>query len=265
MTGPDRATDKQAAGEEFAAADRYSASDPYSPDAVRAIVSASPAPDGSEPEPDEERIPTISEQMSEQLGGIRGLIETSVPVCAFVLLNFVWDLYPAIFGAVGTAVAIAIYRLIRKQPVRHAVNGLFGIALGAYLAARSGEARDFYLPGILLTFAQAAALVISVGVRKPLIGYIWAIIAAGGKHDWRHSPALFRTFQWLTLAWAASLVVRAGVQAALYIAKQPDLLGVARLAVSWPIYVGMLALTVWAVRRTVRTHPEEAPAATETA
>ncbi|MDR7325103.1 MULTISPECIES: DUF3159 domain-containing protein [Catenuloplanes] len=209
----------------------------------------------SEDEPEEERIPTISEQMAEQLGGVRGLVESSIPVCAFVVLNLVWDLYPAIFGAVGTAVGIAIYRLIRKQPVRHAVNGLAGIALGAYLAARSGEARDFYLPGILLTFAQAAALIISVTVRKPLIGFVWAIIAAGGKHDWRHHPALFRTFQWLTLAWAASLIVRAGIQAALWVAEQPDLLGIARIVISWPTYVGMLALTVWAVRRTLKHSP----------
>ncbi|WP_310376235.1 DUF3159 domain-containing protein [Catenuloplanes atrovinosus] len=226
-----------------------------------AASSPSPAPAPS-PEQEEERIPTMSEQMAEQLGGVRGLIETSIPVCAFVVLNLVWDLYPAIFGAVGTAVAIAIYRLIRKQPVRHAINGLFGIALGAYLAARSGEARDFYLPGILLTFAQAAVMIISVAVRKPLIGYIWAIIAAGGKHDWRHHPALFRTFQWLTLAWAASLILRAGIQGALWIAKQPDLLGIARIVISWPTYVGMLALTVWAVRRTLKASPMPAPDAT---
>ena len=255
MTGPDRA-------------DPYAATDPYSPGSVRDAMNATPVTPatatGGE-DADEDRLPSISEQMSEQLGGIRGLIETSIPVCAFVLLNLPWDLYPAIFGAVGTAVAIAIYRLIRKQPVRHAVNGLVGIALGAYLAARSGEARDFYLPGIVLTFAQAAALIISVTVRKPLIGYIWAIIAAGGKHDWRHHPALFRTFQWLTLAWAASLILRAGVQGALWIAEQPDLLGIARIVISWPTYVGMLALTVWAVRRTLKASPmpaaETGPAA----
>ncbi|GAB7050821.1 DUF3159 domain-containing protein [Catenuloplanes indicus] len=241
MTGPDRATD------------------PYSPDAVREAVAYSAEARSEEEEPAEERIPTISEQMAEQLGGVRGLIESSIPVCAFVVLNLLWDLYPAIFGAVGTAVAIAIYRLIRKQPVRHAVNGLVGIALGAYLAARSGEARDFYLPGILLTFAQAAVLIISVGIRKPLIGFAWAIIAAGGKHDWRRHPALFRTFQWLTLAWAASLIMRAGVQAALWVAEQPDLLGIARIVISWPTYIGMLALTVWAVRRTLKHSPMPAP------
>ena len=216
-------------------------------------------------DPDDEPMPTMSEQIAEQLGGVRGLIESSVPVLTFVLLNFLFsndrlDLFPdertglywAIAGAVVTAVLIAVYRLYRREPVRHAVNGLVGIALGAYLAARSGEAKDFYLPGILLTLGQAAVLLISVGVRKPLIGYIWAVMANKGKHDWLGSARMLKTFQWLTVAWAVSLIVRGGVQGLLYLSGHDDWLGVARIFLSWPIYAGMLALTVWAVRRTPR-------------
>jgi hypothetical protein len=217
---------------------------------------------------DEEKLPTISEQIADQLGGMRGLIESSVPVLAFVLLNFIvgldavgleerTGLYIAIAGALGTAVLIAIYRLARKEPVRHAVNGVIGIALGAYLAARSGNAKDFYLPGILLTLGQAGVLLLSTAFRRPIIGYIWAVMANKGKHDWLQNRKLLATFQWLTVAWAASLIVRGGVQAVLYWLDRADLLGVARIFLSWPIYAGMLALTVWAVRRV--THTAAAP------
>ena len=37
--------------------------------------------------PAEEVLPTFSEQIAEQLGGVRGMIESSVPVLAFVLVN----------------------------------------------------------------------------------------------------------------------------------------------------------------------------------
>jgi hypothetical protein len=220
-------------------------------------------------EEDEEELPTISEQIADQLGGMRGLIESSVPVLAFVLLNFIVGLDAlgledrtglsiAIAGAVGTAVLIAIYRLARKEPIRHAVNGVIGIALGAYLAARSGNAKDFYLPGILLTLGQAAVLLLSTAFRKPIVGYIWAVMANKGKHDWLHNRKLLGTFQWLTVVWAASLIVRGGVQAVLYWLDRADLLGVARIFLSWPIYAGMLALTVWAVRRVTHTPAPEA-------
>jgi hypothetical protein len=221
-------------------------------------------------DPDDEDLPTISEQIAEQLGGMRGLIESSVPVLAFVLLNWIFGLkslglaertglYIAIAGAVGTAVLIAIFRLARKQPVRHAVNGVIGIALGAYLAARSGHAKDFYLPGILLTLGEAVLLLASTAVRKPIIGYVWAVMANKGKHDWLENRKLLGTFQWLTVAWAGSLIVRGGVQGLLYWFNRADLLGVARIFLSWPIYAGMLALTVWAVRRVTHTDHDREP------
>lgn len=197
----------------------------------------------------EDRLPTLSEQMAEQLGGVRGLIESSIPIAVFVVVNLVWSLYPAIYSSVGAAVALGGYRLARRQSVRHAVNGLVGIAIGAWLAYRSGEARDFYLPGIWLAMGQAAVLFGSVLLRRPIIGYAWAIVAAGGRHDWLNDASLHRTFQWLTVAWGASFIVRGGVQWALFAAGQPDWLGVAKIGLSWPIYLGMLALTVWAVRR----------------
>jgi hypothetical protein len=207
--------------------------------------------------------PSMSEQISEQLGGVRGLIESSVPVLAFVLLNVLLGesvagldkrvaLYWAIGGAVGTAVLIGVYRLARKEPVRHAVNGIFGIAIGAFLAYRTGEAKDFYLPGILITLAQVAVFVISVVVRRPIIGYVWGVLANKGKHDWFGNRRLFRTFQWLTLVWAGSLFVRAGVQGWLYLQDQATAIGIVRIAVSWPIYAATFAFTVWAIRRVTR-------------
>jgi hypothetical protein len=217
------------------------------------------------PEEDEEEpLPSISEQMAEQLGGVRGLFESSLPVLVFVLLNVVLSsslvdldkrpaLYWAIGGSVLSAVGIGVYRLTRKEPVRHAVNGLFGIAIGAYLAWKTGEAKDFYLPGILLTLAQVALLVISVVVRKPIIGYAWGVLANKGRHDWLTHPKLFRTFQWLTLVWAGSLFVRAAVQGYFYLTDQANAIGIARILISWPIYAGTFAYSAWAIHRVTRT------------
>jgi hypothetical protein len=211
-------------------------------------------------EPEDEPLPSMSEQIAEQLGGVRGLIESSLPVLAFVLLNVVLGdavvgldkrtaLYWAIAGSVLSAVGIGVYRLIRKQPVRHAVNGLFGIAVGAFLAWRTGEAKDFYLPGILLTFGQAAVLLLSVVVRKPIIGYAWGIMANQGHQDWFGNAKLFRTFQWLTLVWVASLTVRAGIQYYLWALGEANALGIVRILISWPIYAATFAFTAWAIHR----------------
>ena len=220
---------------------------------------------------EEEPLPSMSVQISDQLGGVRGLIESSIPVLAFVLLNVLLGdtvlglekktaLYWAIGGSVGSAVAIGAYRLARKQPVRHAVNGIFGIAIGAWLAWRTGDAKNFYLPGILLTFAQVVALIISVAIRRPIIGYVWGVLANGGKHDWFDNKRLFHTFQWLTLVWAASLFVRAGVQFGLYLADNANAIGIVRILISWPIYAATFAFTAWAVHRVTAAQAAEAAA-----
>jgi Protein of unknown function (DUF3159) len=213
----------------------------------------------------EEPLPSISEQVAEQLGGVRGLIESSIPVLVFVLANviggwFHWadksdKLKVAVVVAVATALLIAVFRLIRKQPIRHAINGLFGIALGAWLALRSGDERDFYLPGILLAVGYGVALIASVLVKRPLVGWIWSVVMAGGSSQWRSEPKLVRTFGWLTLLWAAIYLVKAGVQAVLYTADMATMLGVVRIVLGYPPYLLLLAVTVWAVRRARAENP----------
>jgi hypothetical protein len=201
---------------------------------------------------DAERLPTFAEQMAEQLGGWRGLVESSIPIAVFVIVNIVWQLRPAIFAAVAVAVAIATIRLTQRRPIRHAVNGLVGVGIGAIIALRSGEARDFYLPGIWYGYGYATVLLLSAAVRQPLVGWLWSVIVAGGKSQWRDDSRLVRTFTWLTLLWGAVWFAKVGVQHALYQANAEDALGVARLVLGYPPYALLLGITVWTVRRVTR-------------
>jgi Protein of unknown function (DUF3159) len=214
-----------------------------------------------------EVVPSFSEQMAQQLGGVRGLVESSIPVTLFVVLNFLgdhldwWPLRTSLLGAVVVALLMAAFRLSRREPVRHALNGVVGVAIGALIALRSGDARDFYLPGILLSAGYALAMIASVMFRRPLVGWIWSVMVDGGGRRWRDEPRLVRVFGWLTVLWAGVYLVKVGVQAGLYLAHQTDLLGVMRLALGWPPYIVLAAFTVWWVRRVTHS-TEPAPANT---
>lgn len=196
--------------------------------------------------------PSFSEQLAEQLGGWRGLVESSIPVTVFVLANTLWDLRPAVIVAVISGVLIAFFRLSRRQSIRHAVNGLFGIFLGAFIALRSGQARDFFLVGIVYTAGYAVALLASVALRWPLVGWIWSIVLDGGRTRWRGDRVLMRAFSWLTVLWAGAYLVKAAIQFGLYRADEVGWLGVSRIAIGWPLYALLLAITVWEVRRVTR-------------
>ncbi|MBM0259179.1 DUF3159 domain-containing protein [Micromonospora sp. 4G55] len=221
-----------------------------------------PATAPQTPPEDEGQLPSLAEQMADQLGGWRGLVESSIPVLVFVLANIVGDLRPAVIASVGVAVLIAVARLAQRRPVRHAVNGLVGIAIGAFIAWRTGDERDFYLPGILYGIAYGVALLISAAIRQPLVGWIWSVLVAKGRSEWRDDPRLVRTFTQLTVLWGVVWLAKVGVQAALYLAHQDTALGVARLALGYPPYALLLLITVWTVRRVTRQGaPEPLPGA----
>ncbi|WP_433130826.1 DUF3159 domain-containing protein [Micromonospora sp. CA-240977] len=208
--------------------------------------------------PDEEPLPTVAEQMADQLGGWRGLVESSIPVVVFVFANIIGELRPAVIASVAVALVIAGLRLVQRRPIRHAVNGLFGVGVGAAIAWRTGDERDFYLPGILYGIGYGIALLISAAVRQPLVGWIWSVLVAKGRSEWRDDPKLVRTFTQLTVLWGVVWLAKVGVQAGLYLAHQDTALGVARLALGYPPYALLLLITVWTVRRVTR-EPQPSP------
>ncbi|MEV6928649.1 DUF3159 domain-containing protein [Dactylosporangium sp. NPDC051485] len=218
---------------------------------------------------DEEQLPPFSVQMAQQLGGVRGLIESSVPITLFIVINFLgnhfgwWSLRTSLIVAVGAALSMGIYRLTRREPIRHALNGVFGIAIGAYLAWKSGDAKDVYLPGMLLTVGYVVGMLVSVAIGRPLVGWLWSVTLDGGTTRWYDNQRLRRTFIWLTVVWAVVYALKLGVQVILYqdsSAGSDDLLGIARLALGWPPYALLAALTVWQARRILRDEPASAPA-----
>lgn len=228
------------------------------PEATSATAGATSATPGA-PDDDEERLPSMAEQMAEQLGGWRGLVESSVPIAVFVVCNVIWALTVALWAAVGVAVGIAVVRLLQRRPIRHAVNGLFGIGIGALLAWRTGEERDFYLPGILYGIGYGLALLGSVVIRQPLVGWIWSVLVAGGRSEWRTDPVLIRTFNRLTVLWGVVWLLKVGVQAGFYVASMDTALGVSRLLLGYPPYAVLLAITIWVVRRVNRQRDDAPP------
>jgi hypothetical protein len=206
---------------------------------------------------EEEPLPTFSEQLSAQLGGVRGVIESGVPVLIFVIAKLIFPLTPALLVAVGSAVAIAIWRLAGKQSVRHAANGLVGILFGAFLAWKTGSAKAFYLPGILISLGYGVALLVSVVVRRPLVGWVWSVVMAKGSTEWRGDPRLVRLFGRLTLLWGVIYLVKVGIQAAVFqhtsATDSGTVLGILRLTLGYPPYLLLIAITVWAVRRSAAT------------
>ncbi|HEX7825799.1 MAG TPA: DUF3159 domain-containing protein, partial [Mycobacterium sp.] len=84
----------------------------------------------------------------EQMGGISGLIYSSLPILVFVPVSSFFGLVPAISAALGVATLILIWRLIRKESLQPAFSGFFAVGVSALIAYLVGESKGYFLLGI---------------------------------------------------------------------------------------------------------------------
>lgn len=196
-------------------------------------------------------------RFDEQLGGIKGMVDSGLPVLVFVITNATLGLRTAVWAAVAAGVAVLVLRLARREPVQFAISGFLGVALAAFVAHRLGRAEGFFIPGIFTNAGLFTAFAISVLIRRPLIGVVWTYLDSGTP-DWRDQPVLRRAYTQATLLWAAMYAVKTAVQGLLYLNEQPGWLAVTKIAMGYPLFGVVVAATFWLVRRAKRQMASEA-------
>ena len=188
--------------------------------------------------------PTLLEQM----GGLSGLVSATLPVIVLIPVNNFFGLGPALAAALGVAVAIAIWRVLRKETLQPAISGLLGVALCAAIAWFTGDAKGYFLYGIWMSLALCIAAVLSILFRWPAVGVIWKGIN-GEEMQWQKITPARRAYAIATGGWAVIFLARFIVQRAIYDADATTALGVTRILMGWPLTLLVTALTVWMVRR----------------
>lgn len=196
--------------------------------------------------------PTIAEAV----GGPVGVVETSLPAVSFVVAYAASGSNTNLSAgvAVGVALVMAAVRLARRGSPRFALTGLIGVAFAAFIATKSGKAENFFLPGLIANAAYASAFVISIAVRRPLVGLIASQLTDEGS-AWREDPRRLRTYSRASWMWAGLFAVRLAVQLPLYLASAVVALGVARTAMGLPLF----ALGLWLTYLMVRLKPPGSP------
>jgi hypothetical protein len=107
------------------------------------------------------------------LGGKKGLIDSGLPSILFLIVfNFADDLRTALYAAVATSALLTIIRLMRKDTIQHVISGFIGVAFCAYLANRTGNATDFFLPKFLTNLVYGTVYLIANIVGWPVLGLV---------------------------------------------------------------------------------------------
>ncbi|AHH93846.1 DUF3159 domain-containing protein [Kutzneria albida] len=191
------------------------------------------------------------------LGGRGGALDATLPSVGFVAG---WLLTDQSIGwgaaiALGVGAAVGLVRVLRGDRIRAVLVGMFVVALAATVALYTGRAADFFLVQLVSNAASGMAFVVSWAIRWPLVGVVVGVLV-GQKARWRRDPDLVRAYGRATLVYAVQYVLRVIVFGLLWWQDAVVALGVARVAMSWPLFVLMLGPTWWVFRRTLPAdHP----------
>jgi intracellular septation protein A len=199
------------------------------------------------PDPIKDSDPTNDDVVSEikddsallasALGGWSGAIDAGLPFVVFTTAYLVTDrnLETTLYAAVGTAAVLALLRLVRRQSLQQVFSGLIGIGIAAFLAQRTGNADNFFLPGIITNAVYASVCLVSIAIHKPLLGYV--IEAMRGRDmSWVRDPAAHRLFSTITWLWALIFGVRVAIMFPLYLLGQTAALGTLKVLLGYPLF-----------------------------
>ena len=185
------------------------------------------------------------------IGGWRGLVESSLPAVAFlVLFTVTKELNLSLIAALAAAGVFTLIRLVQGSKLVSALTGLVGVAICAFAAYRTGNASDYFVVGFWTNGVYILAYLLSMLVRWPLMGLIFAVIR-GEALSWRQNPVRLRQYMLATWIITVLMLLRLAVQVPLYFANNVEALGATRLIMGLPLY----ALGVWLAWRVSAPEP----------
>jgi hypothetical protein len=193
-------------------------------------------PDGHGPAPDQ--IGVDRAMLDRAIGGWRGVIDSGVPTLLFITAYVVTDqqLRPSLVVAVAAGLVIAVWRALRRESLQQVLAGFVGVAISAFVAARTGRAEDYFLMGILINVGYGLAYLVSILVRWPLMGLIVGFLRGDGT-SWRDDPRQYSAYVTSSWIWVGMFGLRLVVQVPLYMAGAVGALGAMKLLLGWPLFL----------------------------
>ncbi|MEU9590679.1 DUF3159 domain-containing protein [Streptomyces sp. NPDC048193] len=178
----------------------------------------------------------------EAFGGVRGMVETVLPGLLFVTIFTINnDLHLSAIAALAVSLVLVAVRLVKKDTVKHAFSGVFGVAFGVVFAMMTDNAKNFYLPGMLYTLGLALAYIVTSLAGVPLIGLILGPVFKENL-SWRtRNPGRKKAYAKASYAWGLILLAKCAILFPLYWWADTEQLGWVLVTLKIPPFL----LAVW--------------------
>ena len=194
--------------------------------------------------PDRQAAPQVPDEAAtraaffEAFGGVRGMVETTVPGLVFVLSYTInRSINVSAIAALALSAALGVARLVQRGTAKHALSGVLGVGFGALFAMISGDAKNFYLPGMLYTLGLAIAYLVTAAAGVPLLGLILGP-AFRENLSWRtRNPGRKAAYTRASYVWGGILLGKSAITFPIYFWGDATQLGWLRVALGIPPFL----------------------------
>lgn len=208
----------------------------------------------------------VRRQLTQALGGRRGMVEAAVPtICFTVLWLTTRELQLALVVSLSAAVVLLAIRLVQRSTVQFVVNAMVGIGIGWLFVARSAasggseqeQALAYFLPGILYNSAYTVVLALTCLIGWPIVGFMVGSVT-GDPTAWHNDKQIVKLCTRLTWLLVLPCLLRVVTQAPVWLAGNsgsidPDtavaILGTLKIGLGWPLQIAALASMAWLLSR----------------
>ena len=201
-----------------------------------------------------EEVAADTAVLANAIGGVRGAVDSGLPSIIFLAAYFLrdHDLREAIYAALGVGVVLAVISLLQRKSLQQVFSGLIGLAISAYITARTGAAQNFFLPGIIRNGVYGLAFLVSIWLRRPILGYFFALlrnsenmkesaktgleVTKTSTNRWQDDEEQLRKYSTVTWIWTLMFLGRFIVMYPLWLAGATGALGVVSVVLGYPLF-----------------------------
>ena len=194
----------------------------------------------------------LIEEFRTVFAGRSSLVDSIVPPIVFLIVNALSGLEYATWGALLVALCFAVFRLVRRQPLRYALGGLGAVGVAILISRLLGRAEGYFLPTIVSGGLTVGVAVISVIAGRPMVA-LTSHVYRRWPLAWYWHPQVRPAYSEVTWLWAVFFALRLLFQLSLFQGTAAGLLAVLQVLTGWPATILLLVISylygTWRLRQ----------------
>jgi len=194
----------------------------------------------------------LIEEFRTVFAGRSSLVDSIVPPLVFLIVNALSGLEYATWGALLVALSFAVFRLVRRQPLRYALGGLGAVGVAVLISRLLGRAEGYFLPAIITGGLTVGIAVISVIAGRPMVA-LTSHVYRRWPLAWYWHPQVRPAYSEVTWLWAVFFALRLLLQLSFFQGTGAGLLAALQIATGWPATILLLVISylygTWRLRQ----------------